>query len=150
IPFIAQHRALQEVRQQNEELKAALDQQTSEESQAFPGTSTGQITPSELARLRAEAVAARQLRSELARQRRSDGPPLAWNQENDANAGSIDPMERKELGKEAMKAGRYAEALEHYLWCFDEGEQSPGFGGVRLSFLLGDLKELGEVYPPAR
>ncbi len=46
--------------------------------------------------------------------------------------------------------GRFEEALEHYLWCFDEGlEHSPSHSGVRLSFLLGDIIDLGRKYPPA-
>ncbi|MEE8170891.1 MAG: hypothetical protein V3T70_10120, partial [Phycisphaerae bacterium] len=37
-----------------------------------------------------------------------------------------------------------------YLWCFDHGnEHGPGFVGVRLSFLWGDIKRLGSDFPPA-
>jgi tetratricopeptide (TPR) repeat protein len=46
--------------------------------------------------------------------------------------------------------GLYAEALEAYLWCFDHGHlETPSFGGVRLSFLLGSIARLGASYPPA-
>ncbi len=50
----------------------------------------------------------------------------------------------------AAQAGRYAEALEGFLWCFDHGEKvRPAFGGVHDSFLIADILSLAEVYPPA-
>lgn len=52
--------------------------------------------------------------------------------------------------KAAAKAGRYQEALEGFLWCFDHGaEADEAFVGVQGSFLVGDILTLGEVYPPA-
>ncbi len=62
-----------------------------------------------------------------------------------------DPMQRMHLGDAQFAAGRFAEALADYLWCFDEGlKHNSGYGGVRLSFLLSDLEKLSKVYPPAR
>lgn len=62
-----------------------------------------------------------------------------------------DPMQRMQLGDAQFAAGRHAEALADYLWCFDEGlKHNPSFGGVRVSFLLGDIEKLSKVYPPAR
>jgi hypothetical protein len=47
--------------------------------------------------------------------------------------------------------GRDADALAEYLWCFDHGlEAGPSFYGVRLSFLLADIKNVAVHYPPAR
>jgi thiol-disulfide isomerase/thioredoxin len=62
-----------------------------------------------------------------------------------------DPMKRQDYAKELLRAGKYDEALAEYLWCFDHGNDEPkhGYGGVRLSFLLGDIKRLGQDYPPA-
>lgn len=60
-----------------------------------------------------------------------------------------DPMERGRYGDELARAGKYEEALKEYLWCFDEGGRSLGYGGVRLSFLLSDIVNLGKRYPPA-
>ena len=48
------------------------------------------------------------------------------------------------------QSGSYPEALEKYLWCFDHAlEHRPGYHGVRLSFLLHYIADLGEKYPPA-
>jgi thiol-disulfide isomerase/thioredoxin len=65
-------------------------------------------------------------------------------------AESPDDMSlRMDLGDELARAGRYDEALEEYLHCFDEGADAPGFGGVRLSYLLSSLVRLGGVCPRA-
>ena len=46
--------------------------------------------------------------------------------------------------------GLHAEALSEYLWCFDHGHvEDPGFGGVRVSFLLGYMQKLAQKYPAA-
>jgi RNA polymerase sigma factor (sigma-70 family) len=46
--------------------------------------------------------------------------------------------------------GQKPEALKEYLWCFDEGMvQVPSFIGVRVSYLLRDITDLGKIYPPA-
>jgi len=60
-----------------------------------------------------------------------------------------DPMAREQYGDELMQAGKYEEALAEYLWCFDEGNSSPAYHGVRLSFLLSNIKRLGTKYAPA-
>jgi hypothetical protein len=60
-------------------------------------------------------------------------------------------MERMNLGRGFMAQGKYPEALEHFLWCYDEGlKHSPSYVGVRSSFLLNDLKNLANLYPPAK
>lgn len=61
-----------------------------------------------------------------------------------------DPMARGNYADELASAGRYEEALAEYLWCFDNGEkESPSYAGVRVSFLVGDIVNLGQRYPPA-
>lgn len=60
-----------------------------------------------------------------------------------------DMMLRMDRGDVLVRERRYEEALAEYLYCFDEGRDAPGFGGVRLSFLLGDISRLGQAYPPA-
>ena len=58
---------------------------------------------------------------------------------------------RYDLGKNLAQQGKGAEALAEFLWCYDEGMvQVASFLGVRNSFLLGDIAELGERFPPAR
>jgi thiol-disulfide isomerase/thioredoxin len=65
-------------------------------------------------------------------------------------AGTNNPMAHMEYARSLAQKGRNAEALEEYLWCFDHGlEAGPSFVGVRLSFLLSDLKNLGVRYPAA-
>jgi thiol-disulfide isomerase/thioredoxin len=66
-------------------------------------------------------------------------------------AGTNDPSARLQFGLALAQKGRDVDALAEYLWCFDHGlEASPAFGGVRLSFLLMDIKNLAAHYPPAR
>lgn len=57
---------------------------------------------------------------------------------------------RYDLGRELSQRGENAAALTEYLWCFDVGmKQAPAFAGVRVSFLLSDIANLGGHYPPA-
>ncbi len=60
-----------------------------------------------------------------------------------------DPMERQQYADELARAGKHEEALAEYLWCFDNGKSSEGYGGVRRSFLLSDIQQLGRLYPAA-
>jgi thiol-disulfide isomerase/thioredoxin len=67
------------------------------------------------------------------------------------DAGPNDPSARMQFGDAMAQKGKDAEALAEYLWCFDHGlEGNPAFVGVRLSFLLSDIKKLGAHYPPAQ
>jgi thiol-disulfide isomerase/thioredoxin len=66
-------------------------------------------------------------------------------------AGSDDAMARMQFGAALAQKGKDAEALTEYLWCFDHGlENNPAFSGVRLSFLLSDIKNLAAHYPTAQ
>jgi hypothetical protein len=57
---------------------------------------------------------------------------------------------RYQHARQLARTGDPAEALKELLWCFDEGmPRVSGFGGVRLSYLLEDIKKLGEKYPAA-
>jgi len=57
---------------------------------------------------------------------------------------------RYDLGRELANEGRAAEALTEYLWCFDVGMKMPSsYAGVRGSYLLQDIANLGAQYPPA-
>ena len=68
-----------------------------------------------------------------------------------AAGDSDDPMLRSRLADAYVEMGRDEDALEEYLWCFDEGEKhDEGYHGVRLSFLLSSIERLGRRYPPAR
>jgi len=60
-----------------------------------------------------------------------------------------DLLARSDFADELAEAGQHEEALKEYLWCFDEGASSLVYKGVRLSFLLMDIKKLGRRYPPA-
>jgi thiol-disulfide isomerase/thioredoxin len=64
--------------------------------------------------------------------------------------GTNDPSARMQFGVALAQKGKDAEALAEYLWCFDHGlEAGPAFVGVRLSFLLMNIKNLAAHYPPA-
>ena len=71
-----------------------------------------------------------------------------------AQAGTDpDPLAqtRYALGRLLAQAGKDAEALDEFLWCFDVGmKQAPGYGGVRTSYLVSDIGSLAAHYPPAR
>jgi thiol-disulfide isomerase/thioredoxin len=65
--------------------------------------------------------------------------------------GTNDPSARMKFGAALAQKGMDAEALTEYLWCFDHGlEAGPAFVGVRLSFLLMNIKNLAAHYPPAQ
>jgi thioredoxin-related protein len=60
-----------------------------------------------------------------------------------------DPMAHERYADALAQSKRYEDALAEYLWCFDHGKVAPGYAGVRLSFLLSDLTQLGGRFPPA-
>ncbi|MDP3070654.1 MAG: thioredoxin family protein [Opitutaceae bacterium] len=83
------------------------------------------------------------------------GRPTLVRAHDAVTSASADSREavraRYDLAKTLARAGQSAEALEHYLWCFDEGMiKVSSFTGVRTSFLTGDLGRLAANYPPAR
>jgi thiol-disulfide isomerase/thioredoxin len=60
------------------------------------------------------------------------------------------PMLRQRYGDALLQKGRTEDALSEYLWCFDHGlEHSRSYLGVRLSFLLSRIVELGSRHKPA-
>ncbi len=65
-------------------------------------------------------------------------------------ANANDPSLRMSYGDALAQKGRADDALSEYLWCFDHGlEHGPGFTGVRLSFLLAKIVQLGRTQPAA-
>jgi thiol-disulfide isomerase/thioredoxin len=78
----------------------------------------------------------------------NDGLSRARQKLDGANAN--DPMLRMAYADALMQKGRTEEALSEYLWCFDHGlEHGPAFTGVRLSFLLMRIVQLGQTHPAA-
>jgi thiol-disulfide isomerase/thioredoxin len=60
------------------------------------------------------------------------------------------PMLRMAYGDALMQKGRGEDALSEYLWCFDHGlEHAAAFSGVRVSFLLGKIVQLGRTHATA-
>ena len=53
------------------------------------------------------------------------------------------------MAKKLVVEGEYEQALAHYLFAFDNGNQVDGWGGVRLSFIPSGIAQLGTKYPPA-
>lgn len=51
--------------------------------------------------------------------------------------------------RELVGRKQFREALECYLFAFDNGELVDGWGGVRLSYIPGEIAELGKYYPLA-
>ena len=65
-------------------------------------------------------------------------------------ANANNPMLRMSYADAPAQKGRTEDALSEYLWCFDHGlEHGPAFMGVRLSFLLGRIVQLGRTHPAA-
>jgi thiol-disulfide isomerase/thioredoxin len=57
---------------------------------------------------------------------------------------------RYDLGQTLAQSGDAEAALKEYLWCYDVGMlQVPGYSGVRGSYLVRDIAQLGRSYPPA-
>ena len=150
-PVVSQQNTIRELRAENQRLVARV-------AEAPPATETGvaQISQPEIERLRAEAAEVHRLRAEVAalskgqsvrslRASRGGVAPTPIDEETAA-----DPQKRMYFADELVKQGKFAEALDHYLWCYDNGAKAPGFYGVRGSFLLGRIKELGSRFPEAR
>ena len=67
-----------------------------------------------------------------------------------AGANKNDPGMREDYGNALKAKGKYKEALQEYLWCFDIGmKKSSEYYGVRLSFLVKEIAILGSIYPEA-
>ena len=65
-------------------------------------------------------------------------------------ANANNPQLRMNYGDALAQKGRVEDALSEYLWCFDHGlEYGPAFTGVRLSFLLSRIVQLGRTHPAA-
>lgn len=62
---------------------------------------------------------------------------------------SDDVKQRYQAAQDAMAAGDNETALQHFLWLWPESRKTPSFGGVRLSYMLGDMAELAQKYEPA-
>jgi hypothetical protein len=57
--------------------------------------------------------------------------------------------EQFDKGRELAEAGDHAGALNALLFAFDHSLAVSGWGGVRLSYIPGEIAELGVNYPPA-
>jgi thiol-disulfide isomerase/thioredoxin len=65
-------------------------------------------------------------------------------------ANANDPSLRMSYADTLAQKGRADDALSEYLWCFDHGlEHAQSFVGVRLSFLLSRIVQLGRTHPAA-
>jgi RNA polymerase sigma factor (sigma-70 family) len=150
-PTIIQHRTVNELRQEN----AALRQQVS--SAPAVAAETPSTNGDELERLRAQAAEVHQLRAQVAALSAATAKNSGASrpQSNNADAGldeatAKNPMKRQEIASKLAREGKFPEALEHYLWCYDEGsKEDASYYGVRGSFLLNAIKDLGQKYPPA-
>jgi hypothetical protein len=86
---------------------------------------------------------------------RADGPSSAVVEPSNGMAKqdpsvTNDPMARMRYGQELASRGEYEAALAEFLWCYDQGmRHDPSFVGVRNSFLIVTMGDLGRLYPPA-
>jgi thiol-disulfide isomerase/thioredoxin len=63
---------------------------------------------------------------------------------------SDDVDKRLEAARGALMRGENDVALQHFLWLWPNTRKVPKYGGVRLSFMLSEMAQLAEQYPPAR
>lgn len=62
----------------------------------------------------------------------------------------MDPGTVLNRGRDAFWAGQHQEALEDFVWFHEYALQHDrAYYGVRLSFALGNWRDLADVYPPA-
>lgn len=63
----------------------------------------------------------------------------------------VDVEKRLELASALSESGRHAEALEEYLWLWNNMLQhDPGYMGVRVSFMTSEMGQLAQSHEPAR
>jgi RNA polymerase sigma factor (sigma-70 family) len=75
-------------------------------------------------------------------------PPVSGASRSSISKNEVDA--RFTRARQLADAGRHAEALREYLWCYDEGMLLvPGMTGLRNKLLLERLWRLAEKYPPA-
>lgn len=63
---------------------------------------------------------------------------------------STDVDERYELARELLQQREYERALKEYMWLWPNTRKVSSYGGVRLSFMLSDIRRLCDAYEPAR
>lgn len=154
IQFAVQQKSTRELQREVEVLRIANRQIQNREPEITPKPRM----PAELEALRGQEAELLQLRGEVSLLRRENQELTANKGRGSKSAASApdssapnDPSARMELARTLSQERNYEAALEHLLWCFDEGaKNNPAFVGVRASFLLNQLAELGKSYPPAK
>ncbi len=68
-----------------------------------------------------------------------------------AGKGREEVKARYDLARAAKGAGDHARAVEEFIWLWEHAlEASPAFRGVRLSFMVEEMRQLALQSPPAR
>lgn len=63
----------------------------------------------------------------------------------------MDAQGRLDAAREALHAGKHADALEGLAWFYDHAvAEDPAMVGVRLTYALSPWAQLAQIYPPAR
>ena len=147
-PTAMQWHAARQLRSENQTLRQENQRLAGREQELTERAGTQQLRP-DTAEAPKETGSSRPGNRSPA-QRPSQGS-AAGTPASDETTGQTDPMARMTHARELKMQGRYAEALQEYLWCFDEGERkNRGFSGVRVSFLLAEIADLAKQFPPAR
>ena len=63
---------------------------------------------------------------------------------------STDVEARYDLARELLQQGEHERALEEYLWLWPNSREAKAYAGVRLSFMLSDIRRLCDAHEPAR
>ena len=65
--------------------------------------------------------------------------------------GKVNVDAKYDLARNLVEAGKLDEALDQYVWLWEHMlEHKPSMSGVRLSFMVSDMRELAARHPPAR
>ena len=143
IPLVIQQQTQTKLKAANESLRRETERadQLAAENEALAKGATRASTPT--ADSNGPSPELLKLRGEVGRLRREStvaSTPITGDQ--------VEKRYRK--AQKLARSGDSAAALKEFLWCFDGGmPRLPAFTGVRTSYLLDSIAELGKAYPAA-
>ena len=155
IPWVMQHNTHTKLNAANEALQQQTDQggQLSAENaspaeqaiQSSDVVATSNVPSLEVLRLRGEVG---RLRREAAEARNQAAQKASVALNTPVTQETV--QTRYQNAQKLARDGNAAEALKEFLWCYDEGmPRVSGYAGVRMSFLLNSIAELGKKHPDA-
>jgi len=142
IPLVIQHQTQTKLTAANESLRQQVERnvQLAAENENL---ARANAAPAPVADLKGPSLELLNLRGEVGRLR-EESTAVRTPITSDLVAS------RYKNAQDLARSGNSAAALKEFLWCYDEGmPRVTGYGGVRNSFLLSSIAQLGTNYPPA-